>query len=143
MAPTSTCSALDPTGTKLAYTCGGIICTADFNNGVPVSNVTPVAGTDGGINAVWSHLSTEIYFNWSSTVRQVPANGGTSTATGLSGMAAFRPTHPALLGILYGPSRFETAVEISRFHWATGKQAATATAAYHSLAVAGADRYET
>jgi putative cell wall-binding protein len=133
--------ALDPTGTKLAYTCGSIICTADFNHGVPVSNATPLAGTDGGTNAVWSHLGTDIYFNWSSTVRQVPASGGTSTATGLSGMAAFRPTHPALLGILYGPSRFETAVEISRFYWATADDPSSPGAGAKSVVLSRSDTF--
>lgn len=106
--------ALSPDGAKVAYIFGGHLWTVGVD-GTGAAQVT----TDDVLASrpSWSPDATTIAFSADAMVRTVPAAGGASVATSLTGVPTFLPSHKDAVSRLFGSSRFETATATSQYAW--------------------------
>ncbi|MEV4821715.1 cell wall-binding repeat-containing protein [Micromonospora sp. NPDC049274] len=112
--------ALSPDGRRVAFVRDGQIITSDLTGANEVVITSNPAAHD---NPTWSPDGGTIAFSQGTTVATAPADGSrASTPTVVSttgGVPAYQPQKNDRVARLSGASRFDTAVQVSRSHWAT------------------------
>ncbi|MFC4016774.1 cell wall-binding repeat-containing protein [Micromonospora sp. GCM10011542] len=116
--------ALSPDGSRVAFVRDNQIITSDLTGGNEVAVTSNAAVHD---NPTWSPDGSTIAFSQGTTVATAPADGSRADSPTVvsttGGVPAYQPQKKDRVARLAGVSRFGTAAEVSRSHWATAGDA--------------------
>ncbi|GHJ46532.1 hypothetical protein Cs7R123_38740 [Catellatospora sp. TT07R-123] len=134
--------AISPDGTRVAFVRGGQIYVSNPTGGDLVQVVSTGVASD---NPVWSPDGTAVAFSYGTGIATAKADGSQADApvsqTAQSGKPAYQTTLKSKVARLQGSNRYDTAIQVSKSHWATATDAADPRAKAKAVVLSRSDTF--